>query len=77
MAVKLALNQAVRLFGSAGETAPAALSLTLYSGALLAGGNAVAIRLKHFFGYPADDFLRGLRAAFQLGFKLCIERFDV
>ena len=77
MAVKLADNQAVRLFGSAGKTAAAALPMTLNDCALLSGGDAVAVALKHFFGNPADDFRRALRPAFQLGLKLCIKRFDV
>ena len=77
MVVILADNQAVRLFGSAGKTAAAAQSLTLYSCALLTCGDAVAIALKHFLGNPVDDLRRVLRSAFKLLRKLCIERFDV
>ena len=77
MAVVLIDNQAVRLFGLAGKTAAAALSLTLDCGALTSGGDAVAVALKHFLGNPADNFRRVLCSAFDLLHKLLLERFDV
>src|ERR1035441_1375598 len=77
MAVLLADNQAVRLFGSAGKTTAAALTLTLDCCALLSCGDAVAIAFKHFLGNPADDGSCILRSAFKLLRKLLLKRFDV
>jgi hypothetical protein len=67
-------NQAVRLFGSAGKTAAAALTLTLNLRALTSGGDAVAVAFKHFFGNPVNDGSCVLRSAIELGCKLCLER---
>src|SRR5581483_1789939 len=68
--------EAPRLEGFGGKAAAAALPLAPHHSALLAGGDAVPVALKHFLGYPADDGCRVL-AALELLHQLLFEFVDV
>jgi hypothetical protein len=72
----LAGNASRRLCGFAGKAAAAALSLADHLGALLAGGDAVAVTFEDFLRDPSNDGC-GILAPFELLLEFCFEFLDI
>jgi len=72
----VAVNASRRLCGFAGKAAAAALSLADHLGALLAGGDAVAVTFEDFLRDPSNDGC-GILAPFELLLKLGFELLDI